>query len=274
MSEKVVLLPNEVDFNKISISALKKKQGGGGSCKYKYGSHDFVMQLPKMKVPFGLGTPPDQESEDFKTKPVTVHRKGDAYKKYWLEFSLTEKDGTNELKELLLDIDDLNAKFVSDNSNDWWGKHMEVKFVNEAEIYNSMIKLSKKEEYPDRFKAKLPTFEGIPSFKVFMDGSSEELSFCEILHDRVEVDWSWAKGGIDVIPIVECEALWVIQKKVYCTWKIIALQVFSKNKGGYAFRNVEDLPASNVSASVDNALVEDDDLGVEEDFAEAEIDEE
>ena len=156
-------ITEEVDLSKLKHGP-KRPRGAGTSCFVSYGSdRELLLQLPRMKVPFGLSRPQEQ----YRTA---------GQERYYMEVSLStdekydKKGRISKFKNLMEDIDELTTKYISDQSKKWWKEHSTPKDVKKFN-YKSSIVRSKKEDkdgnplpedkiFPDRFKIKLPFFDG------------------------------------------------------------------------------------------------------------------
>lgn len=221
----------ELDVSSIQYGELKKR---GTNAKAPKGidmtinGKPIVIQIPNARVPFGLNVFEDDKTGD---------------KKYSLEISLGGSDAIEEFKEVLEELDDLNVNTIAENSKEWTGNKMKADTIKEAGNYGSLIRLDKKGENPPRFKAKLPVYNGKGSFVVFNKGNHTPLDIVKMSDDgSYATDWSWANNGMEVTLIVQCEGLWIINKNIYCTWKILQIKINKKSNKlvEYSFADSED----------------------------------
>lgn len=211
----------EIDPKQINIESLflKKYKNGKESkmCRINYGptKSEFNVITPRSKVPFGLTASKQEEGE---TKPT----------KYSFEINLGGGDEKlDQFKEKLASINNVNVDYITKCSKDWWGKAMSRDSIADMG-YESMIKADKKGTYPDRFKIKLPIVGGVPQFNVF-DQNNKKIDFWKKVDDKIEIDWSWAKQQMEIEALIECEGLWIVDKKVYCTWKAKQIRFYHSN---------------------------------------------
>lgn len=222
----------ELDVNAIQYSELKKRGNSPQAPKgvdMTIGGKPIVIQIPNARVPFGLNV-----FEDDKT----------GMKKYSLEISLGGSDAIDEFKEVLGELDDQNVNTIAENSKEWLGNKMKADTIKEAGNYGSLIRPDKKGENPPRFKAKLPVYNNKGSFVVFDKGSREPMEFVTMDDSgSYQTDWSWANNGMEVTLIAQCEGLWVINKNVYCTWKILQIKINKKSNKlvDYSFFDEDDI---------------------------------
>ena len=73
--------------------------------------------------------------------------------------------------------------------------------------------VKKRGESPDRFKFKLPMWEGKPLFKV-EDNEGNPITICDTVNGETVMNWDWAQSGMEITAIVECEGLWIVNKNV------------------------------------------------------------
>jgi hypothetical protein len=253
-----VLLPNEVDISKLNFDKKKQLKGGPENCKLFYDNRDLNIQVPRIKVPFGVSSPPEEYNKTGKDK-------------FTFELSLDTRDEKiAEFKKLLENLDEYNLKYVAANSKELFGTESSVDEVKKFKLYTSMIKQNldkttkqKVGDYPDRMRVKLPVFVDGPRFKVY-SSKKQEVSFYS--PDTKEIDWSWAQKGMDVVPIIQCEGLWVINGKAYCGWRMACVRLCegsSRQIGLNSFRdNDEEFPVAEVvveeeeDEKVDETVVE------------------
>ncbi len=84
-----------------------------------------------------------------------------------------------------------------------------------------------KGDYPERFKLKLPFFEGMPKFALY-DQNNKSVQWVTNSREGEPpvLDWSWAQRNMRIEAIMECEALWEVNKKVYCTFKAVQVKIY------------------------------------------------
>jgi hypothetical protein len=212
-----------IDLANVGHEPLKVRKNDSKNCRMTYNRAELRMQTPKAKVPFGLTT-----SKDDPNNPQ-------AYKKYTLEINIGGTPELDTLKNVVTELDEMNVAFIAESSEAWWGKKFTPDSIADL-CYGSMVKPDKKGEYPDRWKIKLPFYNGIPKFKVY-DQNNKAIHFCTMVQkvdettgktvEAAELDWSWAQQQMQIEAICECEGLWVVDRKVYCTWKALQLRVFA-----------------------------------------------
>ena len=286
--------PSAVEVSKVVNDKMKTKKYQNGqearNAKMWYSDKklEFRIQTPLAKVPFGLtiGTK-DEKKEGKKEK----YMKGRGPKwsivsgeKYSFDFNVDGTPELEEFKKLVQEMDEKNIKYIHSQSEEWWKKKMSEESIRDMG-YGSMIKEDKEGEYPDRFKLKLPFYEGKPLFKLY-DENNKKIDW--VSHEEGKdpvLDWSWAQRGMHIEAIMECEGLWEVNKKVYCTWKALQIRFIpTEDLDECAFDDSGNGPAAAEDDEVDSAVAsktkakpkakDEDDTKVEDDDAEEEDEEE
>lgn len=220
----------EIQTSKISHDKLKKRDSGAKSVKILYDGQPFRIQIDRVRVPFGLSIYPNPKDAPNPTEP----------RKYSLEVSIGGNERLDAFAEVLGYIDDINLRYCSENSKAWWGKPMSVDVMREAETYKSHLKPDVKGENPPRLKLKLPLYDNRPTFKVFGPDKKEVPLMTKLPDGTSDVDWSWARNGMELKVIAELEGLWVINKNIYCTWKAVQIMVLDKGADIRSFAFIDD----------------------------------
>lgn len=156
---------NQVDTSKITFCDPTVNKYGGKSAKVKYDGKDFLIQTPRMRLPWGLGT---YEEKD---------KNGNVLKtKYSLDFSFAGyEEGENgevsapkvrEFYNLLQEMQKILVKAAMDNSATWLDMDEITEGVAKA-LTRDLIKFSKDKvtkkitnNYPPTFKSKLGFWDG------------------------------------------------------------------------------------------------------------------
>jgi len=250
--------PNEIDFTKLSHSKLKIKKAEKGRPESKqvritYDKQELRVRTPLAVVPFGVTLPMDDK--DGNTSKV---------KKYSFEINVDDK--VEEFRNAMNTLDRKNIEYIFSQADEWWekGKYTSASEI-EKHVYQKLIKKDKKGEYADRFKMKLPFRDGVPDFKVFNE-KNEPVPFpSKKLADESEhpekVWFPWATKRMQLEAIIECEGLWVVNEKIYCTFKV--LQVRFKSPAQLAENGFIEDDEPVIERPVESRR-EDDDLKVED----------
>jgi hypothetical protein len=218
-----------IEISKVSHDKLKKRDSGAKSVRIMYDNNAFRVQIDRVRVPFGVSVYPNPK-ETNSTEP----------KKYSIEISLGGSDSMEHFREVLDEIDDMNVSYCASNSKAWWGKAMSAEVMKEAENYKSHVKPDTKGENPPRLKLKLPFYDNKPLFKVFNMDKKEVNVATKNAEGNWDIDWGWARSGMEIKVIAECEGLWVINKNIYCTWKAVQIQIMDKGSDIRNFAFIED----------------------------------
>lgn len=199
------------DANNITYSKVQKRDSGARNVKMSYNDSKIMIQLDNVKVPFG----------------ISCYDKDSSKLKYSLELSLGGNENMENFKNTLDEIDQANIDQCVLNSEEWWKTKMKKDGVKDF-VYNSLIKKDSKGLNPPRFKVKLPFYDGRPLFKVFNKDKKEVNIYSKNEETgEMEFDKSWATNGMEIKVLLECEGLWVMDKKLFCTWKVVQLRVLN-----------------------------------------------
>lgn len=243
--DKKVYLSNEIDMSKLTYSK-KEKVGPSENCKLVYdGVAPLNLQVPRIKVPFGLSIPKEEYNPSGKDK-------------FSFELSLdTSNQKIAEFKKVLEKIDEFNLKYVAEHSMELFGDVSTVEEVKKHKLYTSMFKASvdkdtkqKNGKYPDRVKVKLQVYEKTgPNFKIFKN--DEELSFYNVA--TKEIDWSWVENGMEILPLIQSEGFWVVNGKVHFVWKLVSAKITNGAPGKFGIDNFRaDEDETQVEEEVNN----------------------
>ncbi len=235
------LFVNEIDFSKLTYEKKRAAKNGPENCKAKYNGGDLNIQPPRMKAPFGVS---DSRTTDWgKGKDA----------KFTMEVSLdTGNKKVEEFKNFLTKMDNHNLEFLAKNSMDIYGEEFTKEEIRKHKKYTNIIKekiddktKKKNSEYPDRFRATLNVWKGEPKFSVYkevvVDGKKKSEQVPLVANELNELDWSWSTKGMEVVPIITCKGLWIVNKKdVYCAWEYIRVKVCSGGVADVEFRKDAD----------------------------------
>lgn len=244
--------PSEVNVDNILYDNLKAKKYKNGQeskqARMSYNKLEFIIQTPLGKVPFGLNIGEELDSEG---KPVKNSTKP---KKYSFEFNIIGTPALEEFKALLQKINDKNVAHIVSKSKEWWGEEYTPVEIRKL-CYNSLVKIDKKGDYPERFKVKLPFNNGKPEFKVY-DQNNKKIDWYTVTQkdgkDFYELDWSWAQNNMQIETLASCEGLWEVNKKVFCTFRVKQVRVRPPEElPECAFDDVRPGEKSKKSADVD-----------------------
>ena len=213
--------PNTANVDKIEFGDMQVNKYGGKSCKVKYEGKEFYMQLPRMKLPYGLSK---YEEKDGNGNTVKT--------KYSMDFSLNGYDMDDEgnpvnprvhdFYNFLKSMETKLCQQASKNSLEWLG--IDEANVNVAkalcreEVRFAKDKVTKKltNKYPPTFKAKVGFWEGrwtcnafdaekqpITDLEAACPGGSEVVAICklrEITFAGGKCGYSWLVHQVKVYP--------------------------------------------------------------------------
>jgi hypothetical protein len=159
-----ILRANQVDLSKFTFCDPTVNKYGGKSARVKYDGKDFMIQTPRMRLPFGLGA---YEEKD---------KSGNVIKtKYSLDFSFAGYEmGDNgtpvspkirEFYDLLMQMQKLLIQAACENSETWLDMEDISEGVAKA-LTRDLVKFAKDKvtkkvnpKYPPTFKTKLGFWE-------------------------------------------------------------------------------------------------------------------
>ena len=138
---------DEINFDKINISSLKKLESGGQMTGVSYGEQNnkFIIQTPLMSIPYAFGTGYNGERSDYMTLSL-----GD----------YSSDDKLNKFYENMKNIEESVLQHVVKNVDTWFpnfsGKSEAVIEQLIGEAFNKFVKHSKDDKYPPTIKVKIP----------------------------------------------------------------------------------------------------------------------
>jgi len=201
--------PSVIKFSDLSLSDVTfsdiRKNANNGKTIYLGGrdSSKLYLQLPRMKVPFGLGVFEDN------TGKVS----------YSLPMAADDPAFVNFLKK----FDDMVVNKVVENSETYLGKSMNETVLREA-LYTALFKPPSDEKYSPIFKTKIlsnPDGTFVP--KVFTT-------------EKQEFDLNKLEKGQYVTAIVHIASIWFVGTKFGVTTRLQQLRVTPSQKlTEYAF---------------------------------------
>ena len=201
-----VLKFDEISIEDIVYHPPKSNAMGGQSVSLSYNDEKLIFQIPKCKLPFGLGeyVPPGGQV------------------KHSLDLALSGK--SEQFATFLQKLDAHHKTMAVKHSPNWFKKRLTEDIV--SELYRPQLR--KNGDYVPNFKVKFPTKDGVPLCDVF-DKSREEANLDIITK------------GCEVQTIVECVGIYFVAREFGVTWKVLQLRVFPTEKlPSYAFIESED----------------------------------
>jgi len=205
---------SDLSLSDVTFSDIRKNANNGGKTIYLNGrgGSRLYIQLPKMKVPFGLGI----NEYDGKTS-------------YSLPMTADDPSFVDFLKK----FDDMVVAKVVENSETYLGKSMNETVVREA-LYTALFKPPSDEKYAPLFKTKVLANQ---------DGTFVPQVFTT---DREPFDLNKLEKGQYVTAIVHIPSIWFVGTKFGVTIRLQQLRVTPSQKlTEYAF--VDDDTEDDVS---------------------------
>jgi hypothetical protein len=214
------LLPSEIDTSMLIIEDKKQLPNHGPYfCRIKYNKSNLLIQGPKTL-----------------TKIVNAFElKGTKSKTddYFIEIRLDDKQ--KDLKKLAIEIDEMNINYIIKNSESLIGNKITREDI--SLVYTPIVKKPKPGStyLYDKIKIKLPYKEKKENNEVI----GKELQFKASIQDinnewkeflliytnpatgLLDFDRRWAKNYIEIVPIFRIDGLMLIEKKIYCTLKMV-----------------------------------------------------
>ena len=211
MASSSVIKFSDLSLSDVTFSDIRKNANNGGKTIYLGGRSGtkLYIQLPKMKVPFGLGV----NEYDGKTS-------------YSLPMAADDPTFVDFLKKL----DDLVVTKIVENAETYLGKAMNETVVREA-LYTALFRPPSDDKYSPIFKTKvLANHDGTFVPQVFTT-------------DRQAFDLNKLEKGQYVTAIVHIPSIWFVGTKFGITVRLQQLRVTPSQKlTEYAFidEDVED----------------------------------
>ena len=201
---------SDLSLSDVTFSDIRKNANNGGKTIFLSGRSvtKLYIQLPKMKVPFGLGV----NEYDGKTS-------------YSLPMAADDQTFVDFLKKL----DDLVVTKIVENAETYLGKAMNETVVREA-LYTALFRPPSDEKYSPIFKTKV---------LVNQDGTFVPQVFTT---DREPFDLNKLEKGQYVTAIVHIPSIWFVGTKFGITVRLQQLRVTPSQKlTEYAFVDEDDV---------------------------------
>jgi len=217
-----VLTASNFKIDTITFGKNKPNPNGGFNCEITVGNGngEILIQTPKMRTPFGIGT---DKTNPFK-KSLDVSFQG-----------METNPGMKAFRQMAENVDMLAIDYAVSNCKTFFKKELSRDIV--AEYYYSGIKLSKKEQYSDTFKMKLLYLKPNPEknnpngkyITSFWSTKGEELR-----------DGDLDKGD-SVKCLIKPQMLWVANKSFGISWVATQVCVHKQQKvSGFSFKKTGD----------------------------------
>jgi len=223
-------IPSEIDPSKMSYTEVKPMGNGlGKTCYVNYEGGPLLLELPWMTTWDGIALPPAE------------YRNENSPPKYSIQFSLKGHKGDQpEVRDFFDCMTGIQTQVLNDactNSMQWLKKSKMTPEVAEA-ILSPLVKIALDkdtgevlEQYPPKFKVKVPFWDGKYDCTVFKSGTRAPLT--GDLSEQV-------CGRMDARAIVKCAGLWFVDSKFGMSWKLVQMEYRTVEQAGlasYAFRD-------------------------------------
>jgi hypothetical protein len=209
MASKMITHHTEFDANAINFSDVRKNQLGGKAVYLSNGNGKVMIELPKMRAPFGLGEFVDQSS---------------GRTTYSINLSL---DNNEDLQKKLRLLDDAIIKTVAKNSPAWLGKKHSEAVVRDA-LYSPIVKDPSDPKYAPTIKLKVQT-------------DSNDKFVPKVFKAREPADLHELEKGQSMSSIVEVSQIWIINNKCGVSVRLAQAKLHPTDKlTEYAFRDDDD----------------------------------
>ena len=209
MSSPAVIKFSDLSLSDVTFSDIRKNANNGKTIFLGgRGNTKLFLQLPKMKVPFGLGVFEDANGK--------------------VSYNLPMSADDPVFVDFLKKFDDLVVTKVVENAETYLGKAMNETVVREA-LYTSLFKAPPEEKYSPIFKTKVLANQ---------DGTFIPQVFTT---DREPFDLNKLEKGQYVTAIVHVASIWFVGTKFGVTIRLQQLRVTPSQKlTEYAFVDDED----------------------------------
>lgn len=224
-----------VDFNKIKIDGIKTNKYGGRSARINYDGGRFLLQTPRMRLPYGMGIFEEKDADGRVKKTV-----------YSLDFSFGgyKADERNAEKPLVKRFFGFMEKFedyikdqAKKNSYSWIGEPDAEEPTIRA-LFRPIIKYARDkttgkitDQYPPTFKSKVGFWDGRFTLDVF-----------DQTHSLVEDPRSALIKGSEALAIISVDAVTFAGGKFGVKFTVQQVKSYLPDtlRGSYAFNDEED----------------------------------
>jgi len=221
----MALLAQDLDIDAVTFGKDRINKKGGKNVPIQLNGDNLQIQTPvRMRVPF----------------EVQIDENDSGMKKYSIQLSLGGSEGAEEFRAKLEELDVKIRGEVSARSQTWWGKSISEEVIESADMAKPMVRQSKNGMYDPTLKIKLPIYSNGPTWEAYSsetdsEGHPKEIQF----YKDGAPDMSFIRAGTRITALIECDGLWVIQKNVYCTWKVTQMKVYKAGAriSGYAIQD-------------------------------------
>ena len=208
-----VLLPKQVDVNKLKYSEVKTMKSGSKQIYVNYGSDRLTIQTPSLYLPYGI-SPPYSEKDN--NEPSEKFIPGSS-----LDVSFRGIDENPKIKTFCDKLKEIEQKIIDDafdNRQAWFKDDYDGNKAFVKKLFSPIVKVDKDKntgkelgKYPPTFKAKIAVdYNKNPQIEC-VDMDNNELDFLEIFKNL--------KGARSIL-IVQLTGIWLAGGKYGCSWKV------------------------------------------------------
>jgi hypothetical protein len=216
-----VLTATAFSADKITFGKHKPNPNGGFNIELSIGNSadESVLQTPKMRCPFGISTD--------KTNPF----------KKSIDISFQGSDTNESIKafrKAVEAVDEFAIDYAIKNSKAFFKQEYSREVIKA--YYNSNIKLSKKEQYADTFRAKL-------LYRKPDENKKTDGKYISTFWDPkgIEQNDTFLDKGDSVTLIIKPQMLWIGNKSFGIQWVCTQVRVSKQQRSsGYAFKKTDE----------------------------------
>lgn len=203
----MIVQHTDFDASSVKFSDLRKNKMGGKAVYISNANtgKKMVLQLPKLRAPFGMSRFDDQNS---------------GKSTFSLDLSLDDE----EIRKKFEAVDDSIVKLVAANSKAWLGKAHSATVVRDV-LYKPIVKPASDEKYAPTMKLKV---------LVDAEGNFVPEGFNS---KREPIDLNSIEKGQSLYAIVHVSQIWIIDNKCGVTLRLEQLMTLPTDKiRGFAFK--------------------------------------
>jgi len=211
-----VLLPKNINVDKIKYSELKIMKSGAKSVYLNYSGSKINIQTPVLNIPYGVNDNMQYINKDASRK--------DEDKKYDITVSFKGIDENSKIKLFHDKMKELEEKIINDafdNRLVWFKNNFGGNKDIVANMFTPIVKRDKDkvsgdyaDKYPPTFKAKIPYNANEDKFEFdSYDMDNNEINFSEYAPNL--------KGGKAQF-IIQLNGIWFAAGIFGCSWKIVS----------------------------------------------------
>ena len=232
---------DEINFDKINISSLRKLDSGGQMTAVSYGEQNnkFIIQTPLMSIPYAFGTGYNGERSDYMT--ISLGDYGSDHK-------------LNKFYDNMKNIEESVQQHVVKNVDTWFpnfsGKSEAVIEQLIGEAFNKFVKHSKDDKYPPTIKVKIPYENDKYDISIVDMNTNEKYDFNEI-KDKLR--------GAYVKICFRISSVYFINKHFGISAKASKIKISFPAKDEDDFRSDSE-DESSVIKKMTSAIMEDDEI--------------